>query len=133
MLLQLIFTFDSEISRIYIFSEFVAVSLDSSHVKNTYSVSTSTSAPSSQSAKSNVFSSKLVIASITHSRGSHQIRATFTVKDSVMSSTVIQHISTTDAREKTTITAQPTIEEHETGTYTFLFWDRSLYTGGRLL
>ena len=118
--------------HVYIFSsEFLAVSLDSSHVKNTYSVSTS--APSSQSTKSNVFSSKLVIASITDSRGSHQIRPTFTVKDSAMSSTVIQHISTTDAREKTTITAQPTIEEHETGTYTFLFWDRSLYSRGRLL
>ena len=85
-------------------------------MENTYSESTSTSAPSSQSAKSNVFSTKLAIAAITHSRNSHQIRATSTVKDSAMTSSVNQHISTTEAREKTT-TAQPTTEAHETGTY----------------
>lgn len=89
-----------------------AVTLHSTHVTNTYT------APRSQSAKSSVFSTQLVITSITESRTSYQIRPTSAVKDSAMTSSVIQHISTTEVREKPT-TAMPTTEEHETGSYIF--------------
>ena len=48
----------------------------------------------------------------------HQIRITSTVKDTTMSSSLIQDIPTIEAREKTT-TPGPTTDDPETGTYIF--------------
>ena len=74
-----------------------------------------TSSLSSKSTKNSVFPTHLLTSSTTKSSALHQTRATSAVKDSVMSSSVVGYIPTSEAREKTT-TSKPTTEDYETGT-----------------
>ena len=78
-------------------------------------ISVGTSSLSSKSTKSSVFPTHLLTSSTTKSSASHQTRATSALKDSVMSSSVVRHIPTGEARERTT-TSKPTTEDYETGT-----------------
>lgn len=74
-----------------------------------------TSSLSSKSTKNSVFPTHLLTSSTTKSSALHQTRATYAVKDSVMSSSVVGYIPTSEAREKTT-TSKPTTEDYGTGT-----------------
>ena len=78
-------------------------------------ISVGTSSLSSKSTKSSVFSTHLVTSSLTKSSALHRTQATSAVKDSVMSSSVVGYIPTSESREKTT-TSQPNTEDYETGT-----------------
>lgn len=78
----------------------------------------STSASTSNQARSTVLSTHLTTSSVPESSAMHQIRTTSTVKDTTMSSSLIKDIPTIDVREKTT-TPGPTTDDPETGTYIF--------------
>ena len=78
----------------------------------------STSASTSNQARSTELSTYLTLSSIPESSAMHQIRTTSTVKDTTMLSSLIKDIPTIEAREKTT-TPGPTTDDPETGTYIF--------------
>nr|XP_058945176.1 von Willebrand factor D and EGF domain-containing protein-like [Pocillopora verrucosa] len=73
----------------------------------------STSASTSNQARSTVLSTYLTTSSIPESSAMHQIRTTSTVKDTTMLSSLIKDIPTIEAREKTT-TPGPTTDDPET-------------------
>lgn len=72
-----------------------------------------TSAFNSNQTRSTVLSTHLTTSSISESSAMYQIHTTSTVKDTTMSSSVIQYIPTIEAREKTN-TPKPTTDDPET-------------------
>lgn len=102
------------IQRLLLFKP-IAVIMHSTQVISKYMT---TSASTSNQARSTVLSTHLTTSSIPESSAMHQIRTTSTVKDTTMSSTLIKDIPTIEAREKTT-TPGPTTDDPETGTYIF--------------
>lgn len=98
------------ISLCYIFKS-TAFTMRFTSVISAYASTTAASFPS---VKRSVFSAEILINSKTESIARQHISATSAFKYSIVSSTVAQHISTTEGREKTT-TSEPTTADHEDG------------------
>ena len=109
-----------DIPMLYIFKP-TAFTMRSTSVVSAYA---SIKAASFPSVKRSVLSAEMLINSNTESIAIQHISATSSFKYSIVPSTVAQHISTTEGRDKTT-TSKPTTEDYEEGICKFYLKSRT--------